>query len=385
MPWPFSSKSSDDDKASQGNVFSSLTSNGSGEQTSSKGWVRVWLSSSSSRNNKKASAETASSAFSSDSGRSQPSDSPRWLNTWPFSHPSSSSGNDLTLSPTQTALLILTISTLSITTYRFRRYYFRHHPNALSLSPTFYARRRALPGMVTTVGDGDNFRLYHTPGGRLAGYYWLHDLVQSTNNIGYLRRWPSFGKNKQQRLKGDETIHIRLAGVDAPELGHWGNATQPGAQEALEWLKSYVLGRRVRVTALKADQYNRVVGTVKVWRFPWVFGRKDVSLEMLKAGKAGLYEANSGVEFGGYEAEYRRAEEQAKRKRLGVWGRGMRGTESPREYKNRVKKKGEEGMGPGQEQGQKVEERQNANTKAKGAEASGLSRLLSMFSRRKKR
>jgi hypothetical protein len=26
---------------------------------------------------------------------------------------------------------------------------------------------------VTSVGDGDNFRIYHTPGGRLAGWGWL--------------------------------------------------------------------------------------------------------------------------------------------------------------------------------------------------------------------
>jgi hypothetical protein len=26
---------------------------------------------------------------------------------------------------------------------------------------------------VTSVGDGDNFRIFHTPGGRLAGWGWL--------------------------------------------------------------------------------------------------------------------------------------------------------------------------------------------------------------------
>jgi hypothetical protein len=28
-------------------------------------------------------------------------------------------------------------------------------------------------GTVTRVGDADNFHLFHTPGGRLAGWGWL--------------------------------------------------------------------------------------------------------------------------------------------------------------------------------------------------------------------
>lgn len=28
-------------------------------------------------------------------------------------------------------------------------------------------------GTVTSVGDADNFRLFHTPGGRLTGWGWL--------------------------------------------------------------------------------------------------------------------------------------------------------------------------------------------------------------------
>lgn len=48
----------------------------------------------------------------------------------------------------------------------------RRFPDAVSIPPS-YLRRKSIFGQVTSVGDGDNFRLYHTPGGRLAGWGWL--------------------------------------------------------------------------------------------------------------------------------------------------------------------------------------------------------------------
>lgn len=50
--------------------------------------------------------------------------------------------------------------------------YLRRIPQAVSIRPSFW-RRRSLFGKVTSVGDGDNFRIFHTPGGRLAGWGWL--------------------------------------------------------------------------------------------------------------------------------------------------------------------------------------------------------------------
>jgi hypothetical protein len=55
---------------------------------------------------------------------------------------------------------------------RIHRKYLRRIPEAGYIKPTLF-RRRSLLGRVTSVGDGDNFRLYHTPGGRLAGWDWL--------------------------------------------------------------------------------------------------------------------------------------------------------------------------------------------------------------------
>jgi endonuclease YncB( thermonuclease family) len=94
----------------------------------------------------------------------------------------------------------------------------------------------------------------------------------------------------------------------------------------------------------RRDQYGRVVGTAHVRR--GLFSR-DVSLAMLRAGMATIYEAKVGSEFGGREQQYKDAEERAKRNRVGMWteersvwarliGRNAEERESPREYKTRM-------------------------------------------------
>ena len=126
---------------------------------------------------------------------------------------------------------------------------------------------------------------------------------------------------------------MRLAGVDAPECAHFGRPAQPYSNEALEWLKSYVLDRRVRAYIYKKDQYDRVVATVYVWRG---LIRRDVGLQMIKAGMATVYEAKTGAEYGTLEAEYREAEGKAKAAKKGLWSTKDKLFESPREYKRRM-------------------------------------------------
>ena len=124
-----------------------------------------------------------------------------------------------------------------------------------------------------------------------------------------------------------------MAGVDAPESAHFGRPSQPFSQDALDWLTSYVLHRRVRAHIYRRDQYERAVATVYIWK--WLI-RRDVGLQMIRAGLATLYEAKTGTEFGGLEAKYRRAENDAKLKKKGMWGGNTVGYESPRDYKTRM-------------------------------------------------
>ncbi|KAK4243242.1 hypothetical protein C7999DRAFT_44910 [Corynascus novoguineensis] len=224
---------------------------------------------------------------------------------------------------------------LTLGAFRFYQSYLRRIPSADHIAPNFF-RRRSLFGKVTSVGDGDGFHLFHTPGGRLAGWGWLRSVPK-----------------ERKQLKG-QTISIRIAGVDAPEGAHFGRPAQPFAAEALAFLESYVLHRRVRARVYKRDQYERVVATVYVRRPPFFFPRRDVGLEMLRRGLAVAYEGKTGAEFGGpaMEARYRDAEAAAKKKGKGLWGVGRRGglfgggaaaagkegePETPMAYKKRMK------------------------------------------------
>lgn len=138
-------------------------------------------------------------------------------------------------------------------------------------------------------------------------------------------------------------IHIRLAGIDAPERAHFGRPEQPFSRDAHAWLTSYLLNRRIRASIYRQDQYHRVVGSVYVRRafdFP-PFRRRDVSYEMLRRGLATVYEGKVGAEFGGkaMEQKYRRAEWWAKARSKGLWKNYRRigsDWESPRDYKMRM-------------------------------------------------
>ena len=67
---------------------------------------------------------------------------------------------------------IVLLTSACIGFYAFYQSYLRRIPAAGNISPGFF-RRRSILGRVTSVGDGDNFRVYHTPGGWLTGWGWL--------------------------------------------------------------------------------------------------------------------------------------------------------------------------------------------------------------------
>ncbi len=104
--------------------------------------------------------------------------------------------------------IILTGTTLL--SVRFYHSYLRRIPQANSIQPAFW-RRRSLLGRVTSVGDGDNFRLYHTPGGALAGWGWM---------IG--RRVPK----KREDLK-DKTVCCRILALGWMPLALTKNLVDP--------------------------------------------------------------------------------------------------------------------------------------------------------------
>jgi len=220
---------------------------------------------------------------------SEHEDSESWLSATHLLHPSS-------LIPA--ALL----TTAVIYSSRLYKTYLRRIPNVSHIKPAFF-RTQSLFGRVTSVGDADNFRLYHTPGGRLMGWHWA-------------RRVPSVRKELV-----DQTLHVRIAGVDAPELPHFGHPGQKYGAPAMDWLKATVDGRDLRVYPYARDQYGRVVASVKIRRWFGIpgLGTRDLGLEMVKAGWAEVYKAK-GAEYGTMKEAYLDAEKQARSHHLGQWG-----------------------------------------------------------------
>lgn len=206
--------------------------------------------------------------------------------------------DEVTLLHPKVIILSAGITTSLFIGYKFYKRYLKRVRNYLDLSSDVLDNQRSMYGYVTRVGDGDNFRFYHTPGGLFCGWGWLRKIPTTRSGLK------------------DETLMIRLAGMDAPERLHWGKPAQPFSDEALQWLKEYVNGRYVTITPYLIDQYKRVVARAQVWK--WT-GKRDISAEMIRHGMAIVYESKVGAEFGGYESWYRKLEQRAKKARKGVW------------------------------------------------------------------
>jgi endonuclease YncB( thermonuclease family) len=116
---------------------------------------------------------------------------------------------------------------------------------------------------------------------------------------------------------------VRLAGIDAPEK------KQPFGERSKENLSRLVFGRDVRVDWHKKDRYGRLVGTV------WVVSpdmpcigkpdcpkNLDAGLAQLTVGLAWHYKKYAGEQEPQQRGQYEFAEDEAKARRVGLWGGG---------------------------------------------------------------
>jgi endonuclease YncB( thermonuclease family) len=102
------------------------------------------------------------------------------------------------------------------------------------------------------------------------------------------------------------THRVRLAGIDAPELG------QPFSQRSKQHLAGLVHGREVQVEWNKLDRYGRIVGKV-------VADDLDVCREMVAAGLAWHYKAYQHEQPVEDRKAYSEAEDAAREGHLGLW------------------------------------------------------------------
>lgn len=98
-------------------------------------------------------------------------------------------------------------------------------------------------------------------------------------------------------------IHLRLAGIDAPEL------KQPGGGEAQAYLSHLILNTTVEVTPHGKDRYGRTVGEITV-------PAGNVNHMMVAAGMAWWYS-----HYAPYDTVLRDLEAGARRSHLGLWAK----------------------------------------------------------------
>ena len=73
--------------------------------------------------------------------------------------------------------------------------------------------------------------------------------------------------------QNNKKFHIRLQGIDAPELKQeFGSVSQQN-------LSRMVLGKQVTIIWTKVDKYRRTVGTIRL-------DGQDINIEQVKAGMA---------------------------------------------------------------------------------------------------
>lgn len=90
---------------------------------------------------------------------------------WPFARKEEQRGLKATADSIQwTHVIVVAAGTWLLT--KLHGKYLTRLAGATQVPPSYF-RKRSLFGRVTSVGDGDNFHLYHTPGGRLTGWGWL--------------------------------------------------------------------------------------------------------------------------------------------------------------------------------------------------------------------
>ena len=110
----------------------------------------------------------------------------------------------------------------------------------------------------------------------------------------------------------DTGVHVRYIGLDAPEIHHPTKSAERMGQEAMEYNRSLVEGRKVELEAgsKTKDKYGRTLAYVYA-------GRIFINEEILRAGMAVLYLDESDTE---HNEELATAEAEARKAGRGIWG-----------------------------------------------------------------
>jgi endonuclease YncB( thermonuclease family)/methylphosphotriester-DNA--protein-cysteine methyltransferase len=106
--------------------------------------------------------------------------------------------------------------------------------------------------------------------------------------------------------KDGKKFHIRLQGIDAPEI------KQAYGPESQQNLSRMVMGREVSIVWTKVDKYRRTVGTI-------MLDGKDINIEQVKDGFAWHFKKYADEQEPKDRVTYAKAEELARAAKIGLW------------------------------------------------------------------
>lgn len=139
-----------------------------------------------------------------------------------------------------------------------------------------FEEHRCIYAFVERVIDGDTIRVRHLPA------------------YAFRLRPPT---SLKKRGIADETLSIRIYGVDCPEIAKNKNQeSQPFGEKAKQFTTEFCMHKVVKITFLRKDHYGRALAAVESLPvagplLKWVpgLGRKDLSVLLAREGLAELY------------------------------------------------------------------------------------------------
>lgn len=102
-------------------------------------------------------------------------------------------------------------------------------------------------------------------------------------------------------INGNQTVRIRMEGIDAPERG------MPFYKKAKKYLSDLAFGKNVRLEIHNTDRYGRKIA------FSYLPDGRELSHEMIKAGMAWHFTKYN------HDAGLAKLESEAKASHLGLW------------------------------------------------------------------